>query len=135
MDNTLTQDILAQILPVVEIILLALVTWGVARLSVWLHKKWGIDINDRQQKALRETAAQAIAYAEEKAAHALDVDIDAQSAASGKAKALMALEFAQRVWPKLDETTIDDAIHAELALTVGTGATKHQSYALTKPIR
>ncbi len=107
---------LAYVLPIAATVLSALASWAL----IAIRKKTGIDIDIRQDAALRVAIRSAIAGAEEWAARKLkleDKKVDANE------KADWVWNIITKTWPKLEKSEFDGLLDQELAMAAGVGAT------------
>lgn len=113
------RDILAQMLPVMGALLMALASWALHS----LQKKLGVELNAKANEAILGTVRQGIAIAEERAAQAAKANVTDDDRKAGAQKAAWAAAFVEKQWPKLASDDVDDLIHSELARLKGVGAT------------
>jgi len=111
--------ILEQVLPVLGALIAALAAVALQK----LQKKLGIELSAKEQASLMEAARKGIAYAEEKAARELKLDVSSEDRQRGAQKAQWAKGFVQAQFPKLKDEALDRLLDAELASMTGVGAT------------
>ena len=110
---------MSYILPPLFAVFGGLLSWGAARLI----KKMGIDINMKQDAALRVAIRNAAAGAEEWAAGKLGLPDDARNARSGGEKMTWVVNRVRKQWGDKIPDDIEEMVLEELAQMRGVGAT------------